>query len=63
MPSTGSRTKAPTKKAPLMPIKGVELKKGTQKMAAKQPPGKRTMIGGKNRNQKGPKQISDDTPV
>ena len=40
-----------------------KVNKTPLKEAAKQPPGKKTMIDGKNRNQKGKKRMSDDTPV
>lgn len=53
MPSSG-KDKAPTKKAPVGPQKPVSagMTKGAKKMAKESPKGSRTMMGGKNRNQK-----------
>jgi hypothetical protein len=45
------------KKVSVKPVKVPP--KGGKAMAKKQPPGKKTMIGGKNRAQK----VSEDTPV
>ena len=63
MPSTGKRTSAPTKKAPVN-VKHKDMRDGSLAKAKKTETGKRTMIDGDNRNQKpGKKKISEDTPV